>query len=367
MERGIPLGRRALLGATGAAAAGALAGCTSRSPATVHPDADVVTRDQATAVVTSRSGLKEELDAAESGDVVFIPPTVTIDLTGMWQLIVPGGVTLAGGRGIRGPRGPLPGALLHSQDGDEPPGRETYAKFILDKGARLTGLRLRGHHHEYVNPQYAYDGDYYAHRGDGVAVPFEGEVDNNEIYDWVHAAVSVDDSSHVHHNHIHHNTWEGLGYGVSVGTGGMPIIEHNYFNYNRHSINGAGDPRTSYVARYNVVGPEWMGHPFDMHGTEDGDGGIAGDRIEIHHNTFQNNSVLSINTRDPGPEPAIKIRGTPTTGVWIERNWFYHDTREGAYTQYGGLKKVHFSKNHYGTNEPSDPDVGAPQKRGGLF
>ena len=350
-------------------AAGALAGCGSGSRTRIHPNADVVTRDDATAVATTLDEVEQALDAAESGDVVFVPPTATIDLTGTWIIPVPEGVTLAGGRGVRGPRGPVPGALFYTREGDESGGvGETLQKFFLQDGARITGIRLTGHHHEYVNAEIAYNSDYYAHRGGGIRVSGEGEVDNCEISGWPYAAVSLGDTAHVHHNYLHHNTWEGLGYGVAVSSDGKPVIEHNYFNYNRHAIAGEGHPDTAYVARYNVVGPDWIGHQFDMHGTE-GMSGTAGSTTEIRHNTFQATRALEVKSRNPGGEyPAIHIRGTPTEGVWVEHNWFYHESREGAYEQTGGPHRVTFTNNHYGEDEPSDPDVGAPMsRRGGLF
>lgn len=366
MARRDSLTRRALLAAAGTAAAGALAGCTSGGPRRVHPDVDVVTAERATAEVTSLGGLRDALGSASAGDVVYVPPTETIDLTGEWLLEVPSGVTLAGGRGQPGPKGPLQGALLRSSDGDESPDGETSQKFLLADGARFTGFRLRGHHHDYVNPVRKYDGDFYAHRGGGVKAEGKAEVDNNEIYDWVHAAVATTASARVHHNHVHHNCWEGLGYGVAVGHAGRPVIEHNYFNYNRHAISGEGHPETAYVARYNVCGPDWVGPQFDVHGTE-GTSGVAGRRFEMAHNTFCATYAVNEVTGSDDPLPAIYVRGTPKERVAVRNNWFYHRSRDGAYLQTGGPHEVTFSGNHYGRLPPGDEDVGAPRSHDGLL
>lgn len=366
MPRQNNLNRRALLAAAGTVAAGALAGCTSRTDQQVHPDADVVTRDDATTVVTDLDGIRRALGSASPGDVVFVPPSKSIDLGGTWMIEVPEKVTLAGGRGQPAPPGKSSGALLYSPDGDEGPEGETKQKFRVRDGGRFTGFRLRGHHHDYVNPDKKYGGNHYAHRGGGVHVEGAGRVDNNEVFDWVHASVAVDGPARVDHNYIHHNAWDGLGYGVAVGPTGMPDIEHNYFNYNRHSITGTGDPETSYRARYNVVGPKWVGAQFDVHGT-DGMSGVAGRRFVFRHNTFKASSLIPEKTDYEGQVPAIHVRGTPKEGIRVEKNWFYHATRSGAYSQSGGRTKVTFSDNHYGSGEPSKKRVGAPRSHDGVL
>lgn len=311
--------------------------------------------------VNSLEALLEAVEAAEPGDVVAVDPGAEIDLSGVWNVTIPAGVTLQGGRGPDG----APGALVYSTEGDEGRrNRSPQEKFRLGEGARFTGFRLRGHHHEYVNPWEELDGDYLAHRGGGVRVGAGGVVDNNEISGWPHAAVAAERDAHVHNNFLHHNTWEGLGYGVTVPDGdNMPVIEFNRFNYNRHSINCLGGPQAGYVARYNLVGEDWVGHQFDVHGSE-GMTGVAGDEIVIHNNTFRGTRAVQAKTRDPGGEyPAIHVRGLPETGVWIERNWFYHDSREAAYEQPDGPRRASFSNNHYGPDEPRSPLVGVPEFR----
>lgn len=307
--------------------------------------------------VGTRDGLLTALESATRGDVVAVDPTAEIDLSGLWNVHVPTGVTVAGGRGVAG----AAGARLYSPEGDNGPrGQTDPEKFRLGEGARFTGFRLSGHHDEYVNPEEAYDGDYFAHTGVGVRVGAGGVVDHCDISGWPFAAVLAEDDAHVHNNFLHHNTWEGLGYGVAVPKGEhMPIIEFNEFNYNRHSITSARSPEPGYVARFNVVGEDWVGHQFDVHGTE-GMTGVAGDKFVIHNNTFRATRAVEAKTRDPGGEyPAIHVRGTPTTGAWIERNWFYHETQEAAFAQPNGPEKVHFANNHYGRSEPTEFFVGA--------
>lgn len=353
--------RRTYLGVVGGAF---VSGCTTvieeeqpqgRRPRRSTPD------ERDTAAIDSTGELVDALESATEGDEVEIATDATLDLTGHWELTVPAGVTVRGGRGER-----TPGALLKSPDGDQTPRHNSVKrKLVLEEGARLTGLRLVGHYHEYVNPETAHDGDYYAHRGGGgVTVKTDATVDNCELSGWPYAAVFARANARITNNAIHHNAWEGLGYGVAIPEGNhRPVIESNYFNYNRHSISGAGGPQVGFVARFNVVGEEWVGSQFDMHGTE-GQAGVAGGKMVIERNTFRATRAVAAKTRNPrGSYPAIDIRGTPRVGAWIERNWFYHDDREGALRQPNGFENVHFSNNHYGRLEPTDRRIGAPDPR----
>lgn len=346
--------RRAFLVAAGSSA---LAGCSflETEPETRTPP-PTRTETPTPGAVDTLAALLGTLESAESGDVVRVSADAAIDVSGEWSIRVPAGVTLSGG----GRAGGAGGATLYSTEGDETPhGRNGLLKFRLGEGARFTGFRLVGHHHEYVNPAEAFDGDYYAHRGGGVRAGSGAEVDNNEISGWVSAAVRAEDDAHVHDNFIHHNAWEGLGYGVAVPSGDhMPLVENNRFNYNRHSVTGGGGPDVGYVARNNVVGRDWVGAQFDMHGS-DGMTGIAGSKIVIEGNVFRATTVVDAKTRDPdGVYPAILIRGTPTEGVWVERNRFYHPNREAAYEQTVGPTRAHFSGNVYNADETADPGDG---------
>lgn len=365
--------RRAYL----AAAAGFfLAGCTTTEDSPRPSDGDTPTTPPRGTGTTSRptetarppveslDGLDDALSSATDGDTVTIPPDVEIDLSGRWEIRVPSGVTLEGGRDTENDE---PGALLRSPDGDKTPEYDpNRRKFILEKNARLTGIRLQGHFSEYVNPASEYDGNYYAHRGGGgVTALHNAEVDNNDISGWPYAGVLVKGDAHVHHNDIHHNTWEGLGYGVAIPGGTyVPLIDSNYFNYNRHSITASGSSG-GYVARYNVVGPDWVGAQFDVHGTE-GMEGLAGDRVVVEQNTFKATTSIAAKSRKPNEKfPAIHIRGTPNEGAWIKRNWFYHDDRKSAVRNPDSYDKIHFEANHFGKSKPTRESIGAPKPLSG--
>lgn len=357
----VSMDRRAYLAAT---ATVLLAGCsTNGGDPSETEDPWYVTEPEGSVFssIASVDGLTRALSAATDGDLVAVNPDAELDLDGLWEITVPSGVTLAGSHEEGNP-----GAVLRSADGDQTPESEPFTrKLELGQGARITGFRLEGNYHEYVNPDEEHDGDYNAHRGGGgVTAEEDTEVDNNEISGWPYAGVVAHGNSHVHDNYIHHNVWEGLGYGVTVPEGDhMPLIESNRFDYNRHSIAGGGGERTGYIAKHNLVEERAVGHQFEMHGSE-GMSGVAGRRIVIEQNTFKATRNVEEKTRDPGGRAhAIDIRGTPTEGAWIERNWFYHDDRESAVRQPERYENVHFTDNHFGTADPPTLDIGASKSR----
>lgn len=193
------------------------------------------------------------------------------------------------------------------------------------------------------------------------------------MYGWSDTAVMTGTireplSPHIHHNSLHHNQMEGLGYGVCV-IRGDPLIEWNYFDQNRHSIAGTDRPDCCYVARYNVV-DETVSHAFDMHTYIDDERGIeqAGKTIYIRRNTFgfTDSHVSSY----PDGQEAVAIRGTPTDVVKLTKNWFHHPTRPNdeninkqgqAFRQEytSSWENFEYSNNHYGSDEPPD-GIGAP-------
>ena len=269
--------------------------------------------------VESLDSLLEALSHAKAGQVVFIPGETEIDLTArvyIEQIVlnVPAGVTLAGDRGHRGSQG----ALLTSDALKTP-------VMVRAVGAkvRVTGLRIRGpntkryldHHRRAFGTGGGGHKYYYQFPTQNgiVTVHDHLEVDNCDISGFGHAAIYLSKGTghHVHHNFIHHCQYNGLGYGVCHNTASS-LIEHNLFDWNRHSIAGTGRPGCSYVARHNVELGISLSHCFDMHGGRDRKDGtdIAGTRIEIHNNTFR------------APQTPIVIRGVPQGTCRVRHNWF---------------------------------------------
>lgn len=314
-----------------------------------------VAPDDADVEVSTLKGLGNALDDATEGDVVYLAGNAHIEM-GSAEVTVPEGVTLASNRGIAG----APGGHLETDEETE--------QIHAEADSRVTGLRVQGKYYEYFDPR---GGDHYP-VGNAVQVEGEGvEIDNCEL--WGHAHASVDcrldgGTTHIHHNHIHHTPRAGLGYGV-VTWSGHPVIEWNYFNYNRHAVAGSGGRRCGYTARYNHVGPETIGHIFDMHKP-------GGDRIEIYRNTVEGYQMLQ-SAGGQKYTAAVMVRGTPSEHCHVYDNWFYNDKpprdQPSSYFTSEAIVQVHVTEwdrvewwnNHLGREAPDDPEVGAPELWGG--
>ena len=292
--------------------------------------------DRCDYVVKTLEELRAALKKIKSGQVVYVNDNAEIDVTGEQKIVIPGGVTVASGRG----RGGSEGALLYSDELATSP--------LFSAGGekvRVTGLRLRGpdpnRRTEQMRELYK-EGRYYSiPNSDGIISSYPGlEVDNCELWGWSHAAVFLQRGAlkaHIHHNNIHHNQRSGLGYGVCLDQADA-LIEANLFDWCRHHIAGTGRPGTSYEARYNLVLENANGHSFDMHGGRDRKDGtdIAGDTIKIHHNTFKATGV-----------PAFVIRGRPQQSAQVHHNWFLHSGPDKAIRQTNATGNMRVYQNQF--------------------
>jgi PKD repeat protein len=255
-------------------------------------------------VVTTRDQLLTALKSAKAGEVVFVPSSATIDLTGASTVTIPAGVILASDRGYNGRAG---GLIKRDNSGTIP-----LATFMAGgDNVRFTGLRIQG-------PHSGYGADY----GDNVkcAIMEENrnglEVDNCEIYYWSYAGVAFENtrnsawSGNVHHNTIHHIAGEGYGYGVMVAYGDV-LIEANNFDYTRHAVIGEGCPGEKFVYRYNYYGSHSLNPVLDLHTNCGGwsAGGVSGRLYDIHHNTIVYAGSVTLNAY-----------GTPSEGLYITKN-----------------------------------------------
>jgi hypothetical protein len=303
-------------------------------------------------VVATAEELVSALAKAQSGEVVYILPEAEINLSGRSGIIIKAGVTLAGNRGFNDSPGPLIYCDVY----------DTYGLFVLQGNkARITGIRLQGPDAETL--QSAYE------RPNSKAITVYGndtEIDNNEIYNWSYAGVSVEKHAkivYVHHNYIHHVRRAGLGYPVVVNQG-YALIEANIFNAYRHAIAGTGYIGCAYEARYNLVLESATSHAFDMHGGADfcpkrdepcspTELVMGGEYVIIHHNTFR-----VVNNR------AIVLRGIPRETTRIYNNWFYSPVVSNgvAFNTYSG-GNVSVVENAYGMNK----EIQAVQVTPSLF
>ncbi len=292
--------------------------------------------DRCDYVVKTLEELFAALKEAKAEQVVYVNDNVEIDMTDKHKIVIPGGVTVASGRG----RGGSKGALLYSNE------LATSPMFLAGgEKVRVTGLRLRGPDQERRTEQMRKlykEGKYYSiPNSDGIISSYPGlEVDNCELWGWSHAAVFLKRGAfkaHIHHNNIHHNQRSGLGYGVCLDQSNA-LIEANLFDWCRHHIAGTGRPGTSYEARYNLVLENANGHSFDMHGGRDRKDGtdIAGDSIKIHHNTFKGTGV-----------PAFVIRGRPQQSAQIHHNLFLHLGTDKAIHQINATGNMNVYQNQF--------------------
>ncbi|MBW8041559.1 MAG: hypothetical protein FVQ85_16405 [Planctomycetes bacterium] len=280
--------------------------------------------------------LVSALKQAKAGEVVYIDDKAQIDLTRSSKIVVPGGVTVASGRG----RGNSQGALIFST-------KLSTAPIFMAGGekVRITGLRLRGPDQKRRTEQMRKlhkEGRYYSIPNSDAIITAHSylEVDNCELWGWSHAAIYLQrgaSKAHIHHNNIHHNQRSGLGYGVCLNQADA-LIEANLFDWCRHHIAGTGRPGTSYEARYNLVFENANSHSFDMHGGRDRKDGtdIAGDSIKIHHNTFRATSVR-----------AFLIRGRPRQSAQIHHNWFLHPDPKRAVAQTNAAGNMNVYRNQF--------------------
>ena len=217
---------------------------------------------------------------------------------------------------------------------------------VTGPNVRITGLRIRGpnprrhleHHRRAFREKKGRSYYYKFPTSEGIHTAHPGlEVDNCELAGWSHAAIYLHagDRHHIHHNFIHHNQYNGLGYGISHDTASSSI-EYNLFDWNRHSIAGTGRPGCNYIARHNVELGESLSHCFDMHGGRDRKDGtaIAGTSIEIYNNTFR------------AAQTPVVIRGVPEEICEVHHNWFVQHPSAADAVRTDGKTKV--ANNAYG-------------------
>ncbi|MBE6551469.1 MAG: right-handed parallel beta-helix repeat-containing protein [Ruminococcaceae bacterium] len=290
-------------------------------------------------VVDTLSELKDALDKAQSGQVIYLEEHAGIDISTIVSsggyLDVKPGVTLASNRGFE------------HEDGTISTGGKIYSSSMSNKaiyaseGSRVTGLILTGgdpnqhlaHHYRAFSVANAPGHSYYyklsSLQTDGIYVVGNNvTIDNCEIAGFGHGAIFLKQEvkgTHVTHCYIHHNQANGLGYGISHHNGTESIIEYCLFNYNRHSIAATGAPTTGYIARFNIEMGSSLSHCFDIHGGSDRKDGtnIAGTYCEMYNNTF---------LADTNP---YWMRGIPE-----DYQLFYHNVCVNKYSQYNTGKLV---------------------------
>lgn len=303
--------------------------------------------------VSNATELLAALNSAQSGDVILVAPGASIDISGLAGLEIPEGVTLAGNRGQDGAEGPL----LFSTSTPA-----SSIIFFLQKNVRVTGLRFRGPDDNYPDIDYAVRPESkvlcFAAEGENI------EIENCEISNFSRGGVEVYPKGkdiHVHHCYLH----DIHSYPVVVLNKSQPpvLIEANRIHWIWHATAGSGEPGTGYEARYNIIVREpapdsWQPyegqHAIDMHDylpvLQERGHHIAGDFLNIHHNTFINNA---------GSDPSVltsydaAVRGVPRVLAEFHHNIFLQTDPAQAIFHLNGNVWVH--DNLYGPQQTLIP------------
>jgi hypothetical protein len=232
-------------------------------------------------------------------------------------ITVPDGVTLMSSRSPTNNGGVL--SLSHRVF--ERNGLDKRNMLRLGSSTRVTGLRLQGYNFSDRKDRKDQTSATAIINSSGVLV------DNNEIYGWPNAAVTVSETPdaitetpRITENFLHNNLQCNRGYGVVVSHHGFARIDRNVFSKNRHDVAGHGDPGDGYTAEHNfslIGGPkcdpgdtfQHYNQHYDMHGEQakGGTGGVAGTFMSIRNNTIRGaQTYYQIKKR-----PAFWLRGTP--------------------------------------------------------
>lgn len=276
--------------------------------------------------VSSTDQLVNALNHASSGQVIYIIPNSTIDVTKLHQQSVPAGVTIASDRGNAGSLG----ALIYMDYNTTSINHATYSIFrTAGNNVRFTGLRMQGPDTSVRYEQANYlNGDDYTPFLPNDIIIYQRDtdsgltVDNCEIVGWGEAAIYPEQSSsyssfrtlNVSYNNIQHQQRWGGGYGVWANCWTITRLEGNIFNYGRHYIAGSrGD--VDYFANYNIVGDRAVGFQFDNHGGNDPPGDVAkhaGRNMTVLNNTFYPMG---------GAYASHGLRGVPVGWSFDKYNW----------------------------------------------
>lgn len=310
---------------------------------------NIIHRYKANFVVTNKNEFLDAISKSKENDIIYISELDTIDLTGLKNIIIPKGVTIASNRGENGSIG---GMIKYDSFWPE----LTYTALFVTGGEniRITGLRIQG-----PNPEI-WDHDYSRLYSNAIKTLHKGiEVDNNEAWAWDKwfLWLAICDKAYVHHNYIHHTQRAGYGYPVWVGgsgseTNGYAKIYANIFEAARHCIASSGH-RNSWEGRYNVVLNQQLYVNFDRHTSGNG---LIGGKTTI----LSNNLILSKQDRNVGfafPDTSVGGR------VLISNNYFknpsnnsggcgtLYDLKDTVF--YGGT--VQFKNNKFGLQNARIP------------
>jgi hypothetical protein len=277
---------------------------------------DFVLASQAQYLVETTDELVDAFAAVQPGEIIYVADDAEIEIRSRSQLdlILPAGAILASGRGRNGSPGAVIAVPRYTTMGVNP------LIHIVGPGARVTGLRLRG-------PVPFQTTRLHNNLGlTGIKVEAAAaRIDNCELFGWTHAVRNETQSSLlIEYCSVHHNLFDGLGYGISMIGACSATIQYNVFNSNRHGISGTGHFGQSYDAQFNWFGSETTSHAVDVHGGCDrGDGTVvAGTKFTIWRNSFASPCT-----------PSVRVRGIPDEIAIVTQNLTVHTSLAQAFQQ----------------------------------
>jgi hypothetical protein len=307
--------------------------------------------------VTDATKLPGLLKLATENTVIEIDGT--LDVSAYKSLPVNAGVTVRSYRRGLEPRGELRFPVT---------AKKALFEISADR-ARITDLVLRG-------PSPDTDDGNPEAKGVYITKNVRVTIDHNDISGWTSEGIGVvtDDAGEtcelpivsrprnvlITRNFIHANRQDGLGYGVVTGDGGLPIIDGNTFQGNRHAIASGGSARSGYDARFNLVlssAPKQYAvpfggytHDFDMHGTSESSepwvpehtGGVGGEEIDIQRNTF-----LGDNREN------FDLRGVPCYRARFHENVSMRERDDAVHT-WVGYDALEIRDNQFDSSNPTD-------------
>ncbi|RRJ30149.1 hypothetical protein [Halocatena pleomorpha] len=245
---------------------GGSAGKGTHGGTAVQRPAGMPTRDDATDIVSTASGLKDAVGTDNA--IVYIDDTITLQTTK--PISIGSGVQLVGG--FCDPTVPGRGPVIERDTYENTSNKTENPTFISrynDNPPTLWGISMRGPN---TDQEYFKPADLNDRVSTGIwSLDTSGtfEAIGCEFWGWTLAGIALgatnsETDADVIRCTFHSNLMAGYGYGIEQYNGHL-WCDRSFYNRNRHGISGFGYPSESWVLTESVIGPDWISHAMDMH------------------------------------------------------------------------------------------------------
>lgn len=303
---------------------GGSAGSGTHGASTARPD-DMPTKSDADYVVSNYDELAAGL--GDSGSIVYVESD--IDVTHNDPIEVAGGNTLVSGYCDPDINGT--GPKIHY---DRRPHGGPDGVLVQHSGEPLTmyGVYMQGPISEFTDDDHT-DSDFESWLRTGVWIRTEMDDGLVEIVGcrfsgWTWSGTQLGDHNRRTDAEIRRSTYEmnnynHYGYGVCSYNTDL-WIDRCFFDHNRHSTAGYGNPTETHDITNSIMGPgPGASHAWDMHGLRNNTGTdelTAGGHVRMKNcTTMQTESIWS------DDQEGVKIRGISDGVSWIRNCHFYHE------------------------------------------